>query len=543
MSYGGYSDRRRDRSPRRDHGGMSGGYSNDNRSGGFGGSSMGGGSFSGSRYGGPSAGDRFGNSLSGGLGANLRNVNWSQEQIVPFVKNFYRESDSTRNWNSRDVEDYRKSMSMTVFAHNGESAPKPIRTFEEAGFPDYVIESIRIARFDKPSGIQQQGWPVALSGRDMIGIAETGSGKTLAFLLPAIIHINAQTPLQRGDGPIALVLAPTRELAMQINGECQKFCHVRDSRSGRSVQHTVVYGGVPKGTQANELRNGCHIVTATPGRLIDFLEGGVTNLRRTTYLCLDEADRMLDMGFEDQVRKICGQIRPDRQTLLWSATWPKEVQHLAHDLCKEKPVQITIGSLDLSANHMINQRLEFFRGYNTNMDKRQRLNCILKDLSAQEATQGPQKVIIFVETKRGCDDLTREMRISGIPALSIHGDKSQGERDWVLSEFRAGRQPILLATDVAARGLDVKDIRVVVNYDMPNNIEDYVHRIGRTGRAGATGMSISFVEIGKFKMGNELMKIMTEAKQQVPQELVQLSSEQGFSSKGRGKGFGKGRKY
>jgi len=381
----------------------------------------------------------------------------------------------------------------------------------------------------------QQGWPVALSGRDMIGIAETGSGKTLAFMLPAMIHINAQQPLGRGDGPICLVLAPTRELAVQINGECEKFC----STGPRPLRHTTVYGGMPKHPQVRALRDGCHVVVATPGRLIDLLEMGCTNLKRVTYLCLDEADRMLDMGFEDQVRKICSQIRPDRQTLLWSATWPRSVQQLAFDLCREQPVHITVGSMELTANHMISQKCEFFRGgYSIIQEKRQRLNVLLHDLMGKS---DPQKVIIFCETKRGCDDLTRDMRMAGIPALSIHGDKSQTERDWVLSEFREGKQPILLATDVAARGLDVKDIRVVVNFDMPHNIEDYVHRIGRTGRAGATGISVSFIEAGKFRMARELINVLQEANQEVPNELQEIAREGGGGGGGKGrKGGGKG---
>lgn len=436
---------RRERSPRRGDfqqqsskgGGYGQGYSH--------GSSKGGGSsFDGGH--GFGGGDRM-----GGLGRNLRDINWKSESgLSTVVKNFYQEHEAVARWPDHEVAEYRRTQDMTVTVpHQTPPAPKPIRVFHEANFPDYVMESIQKAGFATPSLIQQQGWPVALSGRDMIGIAETGSGKTLSFLLPGIVHINAQAPLQRGDGPISLVLAPTRELAMQINVECGKFCNT----GPRAIRHTTVYGGVPKGPQIRDLRDGCHVVVATPGRLIDLLEMQSTNLRRVTYLCLDEADRMLDMGFEDQVRKICSQIRPDRQTLLWSATWPKSVESLARDLCREAPVHITVGSMDLKANHRIKQKCEFFRGYNTAQEKRGRLNNILKELMAQGQSQ---KVIIFCETKRGCDELTRDMRISGIPALSIHGDKSQQERDWVLSEFRAGRQPILLATDVAARGLDVK---------------------------------------------------------------------------------------
>lgn len=231
---------------------------------------------------------------------------------------------------------------------------------------EYLLSELRKANFEKPTAIQAQGWPVALCGRDLIGLAETGSGKTLAFLLPSVVHINAQPLLERGDGPIVLVLAPTRELAVQIQNECIKF------GSSSKIQNTCVYGGVPKGPQIRDLQKGTtkiiytfvvyclttitgvEICIATPGRLIDMLESRKTNLRRVTYLVLDEADRMLDMGFEPQIRKILEQIRPDRQTLMWSATWPREVQTLAREFLKD-PVQINIGSMSLSANHSVTQ--------------------------------------------------------------------------------------------------------------------------------------------------------------------------------------------
>jgi ATP-dependent RNA helicase DDX5/DBP2 len=249
----------------------------------------------------------------------------------------------------------------------GTDIPKPVRTFEEASFPEYVLKEVDKLGFKSPTPIQKQGWPMALSGRDMVGIAQTGSGKTLSFLLPAIVHINAQPYLERGDGPIVLVLAPTRELAVQIQQEADKF----GSTSG--IKHTCVYGGVPKSGQIRMLNAGVEIVIATPGRLIDFLENGKTNLRRVTYLVLDEADRMLDMGFEPQLRKIVSQIRPDRQTLMWSATWPKEIVMMARDFLREY-IQVNIGSLELAANHMIHQEVEVIEEY----DKYRRLASIMK---------------------------------------------------------------------------------------------------------------------------------------------------------------------
>merc|ERR1719181_2492638 len=404
--------------------------------------------------------------------------------------------------------------------------------FEDAGFPDYVMDSINRAGFKEPSAIQAQGWPVALSGRDMIGVAEPGSGKTLAFLLPGIVHINAQPELRRGDGPIMLVLAPTRELAMQIQKECDKF------GSSSRIRNTCLYGGVPKRQQMMDLRDGREIVIATPGRLIDLISMGVTNLKRVTYLCLDEADRMLDMGFEDQVRKIIGQIRPDRQTLFFSATWPKTVERMARDFCREKPVHINVGTLDLKANHRITQHVEVFTSYSARNDKQRRLGELMKQL------MDGSKILIFAGTKRGCDDLTRQMRQDGFPALSIHGDKEQKERDWVLSEFRSGRNPILIATDVAARGLDVKDVKVVINFDFPNNVEDYVHRIGRTGRAGQKGTAYSFICEKIGKNARDLINILEEAKQNIPPRLYDMTRFSGGGGRGgKGKGKGKGRSF
>merc|ERR1712190_348449 len=229
----------------------------------------------------------------------------------------------------------------------------------------------------------------ALSGRDLVGIAETGSGKTLAFLLPAIVHINAQPYLSKGDGPIVLVLAPTRELAVQIQEEVSRF-----GKSSK-IKNTCCYGGVPRQGQQQDLKEGVEIVIATPGRMIDFLESGDTNLKRVTYLVLDEADRMLDMGFEPQVRKICSQVRPDRQTLMWSATWPKEVQALARDLCKEDPVHINVGSMGIRTAHTIRQYVEVVN----ESDKRGRLRRLL------EKVMDGSKILIFCGTKRDGDDL------------------------------------------------------------------------------------------------------------------------------------------
>jgi len=453
----------------------------------------------------------------------LREPDWQAVDLPVFEKNFYMEHPEVTKRTERDADEWRRENAIKI---EGKGVPKPVLTFEEASMPEYVLNEVLRCGFSSPTPIQAQGWPMALLGRDMIGISRTGSGKTLAFLLPGMIHINAQPYLKPGDGPIVLVLAPTRELAVQIKVECDKFGASSD------IKNTCVYGGAPKRQQIADLRrgNGVEIVIATPGRLIDFLESGTTNLRRVTYLVLDEADRMLDMGFEPQLRKIVGQIRPDRQTLMWSATWPKEVRNLANDFLKDY-YQVTVGSLELSANKDIEQLVEVV----DDSDKYRRVIDFLQ-------SKGLQKMLCFVETKRGCDQLTRSLQMDNFPARCIHGDKSQDERDWVLNDFRSGKCQLLVATDVAARGLDIKDIGFVVNYDFPSNLEDYVHRIGRCGRAGNKGTSLSFFTAKSSKWAGGLVKLLQDAGQKVPPDLAAMGGGGGYGGSGSRYGAPRGRR-
>ena len=427
--------------------GNSGGYSNGGGFGGRGGSRGGyggGGSRDGGNYGGAGG---YGGGRSGGFGGRgggrfndaprqeLTVPQWDLEQLPKFEKNFYTEHPNVAARSDADIEAFRAENEMSVQGHD---IPHPITNFDEAGFPDYVLSELKAQGFPKPTAIQCQGWPMALSGRDMVGIAATGSGKTLSYALPGIVHINAQPLLKPGGGPIVLVLAPTRELACQIQTECSKF------GSSSRIRNTCVYGGAPKGPQVRDLARGVEICIATPGRLIDMLEAGKTNLKRVTYLVLDEADRMLDMGFEPQIRKIVDQIRPDRQTLMWSATWPKEVQALARDYLND-PIQVTIGSLELAASHTITQIVQVVNEY-------QKRDMLVKYLESASSDTN-SKILVFASTKRACDDVTSYLRSDGWPALAIHGDKQQHERDWVLKEFRQGSHSIMVATDVAARGI------------------------------------------------------------------------------------------
>ena len=443
-----------------------------------------------------------------------------------FEKNFYVEVPAVAGMTAEEVEAYRRRREITV---EGNDVPKPVRDFRDVGFPEYVLQEITKAGFTEPTPIQSQGWPMALKGRDLIGIAETGSGKTLAYLLPAIVHVNAQPILAPGDGPIVLVLAPTRELAVQIQQETTKF------GASSKIKSTCIYGGVPKGPQVRDLQKGVEIIIATPGRLIDMMESHHTNLRRVTYLVLDEADRMLDMGFEPQIKKIVSQIRPDRQTLYWSATWPKEVELLARTFLFD-PYKVIIGSEELKANHAICQHVEIL----SESQKYNKLVNLLEDI------MDGSRILVFMDTKKGCDQITRQLRMDGWPALSIHGDKSQAERDWVLSEFKSGKSPIMTATDVAARGLDVKDVKYVINYDFPGSLEDYVHRIGRTGRAGATGTAYSFFTAANARFAKDLISILVEAGQKVSPELANMgrgAPPPSLGHRDRYRGHGGGRSW
>lgn len=408
---------------------------------GYGGGNSYGGASSGGYGGGYSSGGYGGGQYSQGQGqtngAGLKDIDWDLSALPKFEKNFYTEHPNVANRSSEEVAAIRDAASMTVTGHD---VPKPLKTFEEANFPSYVMDELTKLGFANPTPIQCQGWPMALSGRDVVGVAETGSGKTLAYTLPAIVHINAQPLLQPGDGPIVLILAPTRELAVQIREECVKF------GSTSRIKNTCLYGGTPRGPQIRDLSRGVEICIATPGRLIDMLEGGKTNLKRVTYLVLDEADRMLDMGFEPQIRKIINQIRPDRQTLMWSATWPKTVERLAQQYLKDY-IQVTVGSLSLSASENVTQTVEVC----TEPEKRGKLITQLERI--MENPENERKTIIFTSTKRTADDITRFLRQDGFPALAIHGDKQQNERDWVLNQFRSGGHPIMVATDVASRGI------------------------------------------------------------------------------------------
>ncbi|KAJ3014001.1 hypothetical protein HKX48_005413, partial [Thoreauomyces humboldtii] len=511
--------------------------------GGYGGSGFGGGSGGGGRFT-PYGGGAGGGRPAGGRPGDVSHVYERKpvfSNLAPFRRDFSATLDRTLldAMPESEVAAYRKLHGMTL---TGKDIPKPMLKFETANWPAPVMNLLTQSGFTAPTPIQAQGFPMALAGRNVVGIAQTGSGKTLSFVLPALVHILDQPPVARGDGPVVLVLAPTRELAVQI----QEVANGHGKNLG--IRSTCLYGGASKGPQIGDLNRSPQFIVATPGRLLDLLQMGKTNLRRITYLVLDEADRMLDMGFEQPLRDILAQIRPDRQMLFWSATWPKSVQRLAHDFLSADHITVQVGSTELQANKRITQIVKVVDESDKESSLWETLSEIWKQQTTPEPTRVMPRTVIFCNKKYLCDRLVQAMNDQNWSAVTIHGDKTQQERDWALREFKEGRCPILVATDVAARGLDVKGLEFVINYDFPNNVEDYVHRIGRTARGADTvGTAYTFFSRGSKQdrgSARELVDLMKEAKQVVSSELEQMAlrgGSKGSSGGGRWGGGGGGR--
>jgi ATP-dependent RNA helicase DDX46/PRP5 len=363
---------------------------------------------------------------------------------------------------------------------------------------------------EKPTPIQAQALPAIMSGRDVIGIAKTGSGKTLAYLLPLIRHILDQPPRTPSDGPIALIMAPTHELVIQINDELKKF------KAATGIRSTAVYGGAGVASQIGDLKRGVEVVVCTPGRMIDLLcknKGRITNLKRVTCVVLDEADRMFDMGFESQIRKIIANVRPDRQVVMFSATFPRVVETAARSLL-HNPLELTVQGKTIVAD-TIDQFVEV-------LTEEQKLSRSMELISSW---YDKGSILIFVDTQQAADLLFRDIIRSGYACVTLHGGKEQIDRESTISDFRRGHVKIMIATSVAARGLDVPSIRLVLNYDVPNHLQDYIHRVGRTGRAGNHGTAITFITPEEDQYSPDLVKALKNAKVDLPVKLEELHNQ------------------
>ncbi|KAL5018688.1 hypothetical protein ScPMuIL_004410 [Solemya velum] len=452
---------------------------------------------------------------------------------APFRKNFYVEVPEIASMTNEETEALR--LELEDIKVRGKGCPKPIKKWAQCGVSKKEMEILKKQNYEKPTPIQAQSIPAIMSGRDLIGIAKTGSGKTLAFVLPMIRHILDQPPLDEDDGPVAVILTPTRELALQITAECKKFVkHL-------NMKAVCVYGGTGVSEQIAELKRGCEIVVCTPGRMIDMLaanSGRVTNLRRCTHVVLDEADRMFDMGFEPQVMRIIDNIRPDRQTVMFSATFPRQMEALARRILN-KPVEVQVGGRSVVCREVKQEVIV--------IDEDTKFRKLLELLGIY---QERGSVLVFVDKQEHADDLMKDLMKHSYPCMSLHGGIDQYDRDSTITDFRRGDIKLLVATSIAARGLDVKHLILVVNFDCPNHYEDYVHRCGRTGRAGNEGFACTFITPDQEKYAGDIVKALELSGGTIPPELEKLWNDYKERAKAEGRtikrssGFhGKGFKF
>ncbi|KAI5301541.1 DEAD-box ATP-dependent RNA helicase [Ascosphaera pollenicola] len=522
-------------------------YGGGGRGGGWGGQGRGRGGFDPTAYGNPGHGGSYG--AGGGAPAprGSGDGQWRDGKHVPGPANprlerelFGEPNDPNKQHTGINFANYDD---IPVEA-SGNDVPEAVNTFTNPPLDDHLISNIKLASYLTPTPVQKYSIPIVMGGRDLMACAQTGSGKTGGFLFPILSQAFQNGPSvpptnaaaaggagfygrQRKAYPTSLILAPTRELVSQIFEEARKFAY----RSW--VRPCVVYGGADIGSQLRQIERGCDLLVATPGRLVDVIERGRISLANIKYLVLDEADRMLDMGFEPQIRRIVeGEDMPavdQRQTLMFSATFPRDIQVLARDFLKDY-IFLSVGRVG-STSENITQKVEYVE----DIDKRSVLLDILHTHGATGLT------LIFVETKRMADTLCDFLITQSFPATAIHGDRTQRERERALEFFRSGRCPLLVATAVAARGLDIPNVTHVVNYDLPTDIDDYVHRIGRTGRAGNTGLATAFFNRGNRGVVRDLIEILKEAKQEVPSFLENIARESSYGSGGRGGRGGRGR--
>ena len=395
----------------------------------------------------------------------------------------------------------------------GVDVPAPIKTFKEMKFPKPIIDELNRKGITRPTPIQIQGLPAILSGRDVIGIAFTGSGKSLAFSLPMIMAAmmeEKRMPLEGGEGPVGLVLCPSRELARQTHEVIEGFTVELAKQGMAEMRIMLCIGGIDGREQTDVVRDkGVHMVTATPGRLKDHLHRKRMNLDICKYLVMDEADRMVDLGFEEDIRDIYSFFKSQRQTLLFSATMPVKIRKFAESALVN-PIVVNVGRAG-AANLDVIQEVEYVK-------QEAKIIYLLECLQ-----KTPPPVLIFCENKADVDDIHEYLLLKGVEAVAIHGGKAQEERDFGITEFKAERKDVLVATDVAGKGLDFPNIQHVINYDMPEEIENYVHRIGRTGRGGKTGIATTFINKDQSEsILLDLKHLLKEAKQRIPPVLAMM---------------------
>lgn len=454
----------------------------------------------------------------------LDDVDHNQIQYHPFRKDFYTEPTEILKLPEEEVANLR--LKLDGIKVRGVNCTRPIIRWSQLGLPSTIMSIIEgRLNYSSPSSIQAQAIPAIMSGRDIIGVAKTGSGKTLSFVLPLLRHIQDQPPLKKGDGPIGLIMTPTRELALQIHKELNHFT------KKLNISSCCCFGGSSIESQIAELKKGAQIIVGTPGRIIDLLaanSGRVTNLQRVTYLVLDEADRMFDMGFEPQVTKVFTRVRPDRQTVLFSATFPRKMELLAKKIL-DNPMEIVVGGISVVASE-ITQKVELFENEDDKSLEEAKFSKLLSTLNDYGDKDAECKILIFVEKQIAADELLVKLLTEKYPCLAIHGGKDQIDRKHAIREFSSSNSGvnILIATSIAARGLDVKGLNLVINYEAASHMEDYVHRVGRTGRAGRKGTAITFVSSKQGRAITDLVKAMRLSKvseDEINPRLIEISTK------------------
>ncbi|KAJ5070790.1 atp-dependent RNA helicase ddx41-related [Anaeramoeba ignava] len=415
--------------------------------------------------------------------------------------------------NRAKIQEIRRKLHIIV---SGEDLPNPITKFKNLRFPKSLTEALKRKGIYQPTPIQIQGFPAVLSGRDMIGIAFTGSGKTLVFILPMILFAideEIKMKIVSGEGPLGLVLCPSRELARQIYDEIEYYSRSLEMGGFPELKIALCIGGINAREQIEMIKHGVHIVVATPGRLLDFLGKKILNLDLTRHITLDEADRMIDMGFEEEVRSVLDYCKSQRQTLLFSATMPTKIQNFAKSALI-KPVIVNVGRAG-AANLDVIQEVEYVK-------QEAKIPYLCECLQ-----KTPPPVIIFCDSKQDVDDIHEYLLIKGISAVAIHSGKDQQERILAISQFKNGQKDVLVGTDIASKGLDFPNVRHIINFDMTKDIENYVHRIGRTGRCGKTGLATTFINKNQSEsILLDLKHLLIEAKQKVPPVLLSLPDPQ-----------------